>query len=226
MPLAADQEATVTNHRPFPIGSGIAVLCVALTAACGSVADGTSAPPSAKPQSGAPVPGTTATAAGTPSASAVSAQTCTSEQLTVRSDGSGTTAGHSVLVIEITNNGTASCTLSGFPTVVGTLQSGTVVHGVDTTHVFIGMANPGSSRSPVTLAPGGGAWVPLNFIDTPVNGAASCPSFSSFTITPPGLSRTYTVEAAGNGAGDPPDCEGIEVPPVLSAADAVIPSSS
>lgn len=144
--------------------------------------------------------------------------------MTVKADGSAAATGHSELVLEITNQGSTACTLSGFPVVSGTLRSGGVVHGADTTKVFIGMANPGSGPSPVELTPGAEAWVPLNFLDNPVNGATSCPAFSSFSVTPPGLDHAYTVQAPGDGAGYPPDCDGIEVPPVLSTADAVIPS--
>jgi hypothetical protein len=189
----------VTSRRSLSLGFTFAALCAAFTAACGSdVARSTSSP----------APGTA---------------TCTAAQLTVTANGSAAATGHSELIVELANRGPAPCTLSGFPTVSGTVGSGAVVHGVDTTNVFLGMANPGSGPSPVTLAPGVAAWVPLNFLDNPINGAVSCPSFSSFTVRPPDVDRTYTVQAPDGGAGRPPDCDGIRVPPVLSAAAAVIP---
>jgi hypothetical protein len=83
---------------------------------------------------------------------------------------------------------------------------------------MLGMKNPVGGPSPVALGPGAQAWVPLNFVDTPLNGATSCPSFSSFTFTPPGVDRTYTIRASAV------DCAGFKVPPVLPAADVVIPS--
>lgn len=75
-----------------------------------------------------------------------------------------------------------------------------------------------------TDPPGAKAWLPLNFLDNPVNGATSCPAFSSFAVTPPGVGRAYTVQAPDSGAGYPADCGGIEVPTLLSTAETVIPS--
>ena len=216
----------MTKRRSTPIGLTIAALCVAVTTACASVAGGAS-PQGPEAGSGAgnssaspPIISPSVSAA--PSTPTTSTATCTTAQLTVKTDGSAAAGGHAELIVEMTNQSTATCTLSGFPAVTGRLQSGTVVHGTDTTHVFIGMANPGNSPSPVTLTPGARAWLPLNFLDNPINGATSCPSFSSFAVTPPGGDQAYTVQAPDN----PPDCDGIAVPPVLSAADAVIPSSS
>ncbi|MBR7835429.1 DUF4232 domain-containing protein [Actinospica durhamensis] len=142
----------------------------------------------------------------------------------MKADGSAAAAGHSELVVEIVNQGTAACTLTGFPTVVGTLSTGATVRGADTTDTYIGMASPGTGPSRVTLVPGGEAWLPLNFSDNPINGATSCPAFSSFTVTPPGVDHAYPVQLSASASGSPSDCAGIKVPPVLSAAQAVIPS--
>lgn len=223
----------MTNRRSLPIGLTIAALCVAFTTACASTAGGassqgsktgsgagnSSAPSPTGSPSGSVAPSTPATVAAPGKA------ICTAARLTVKAAGSAAATGHSELMVEITNRGTVTCTLSGFPVVTGTLRSGAVVHGVDTPNVFIGMTNPRSGPSPVTLRPGAKAWMPLNFLDNPVNGAASCPSFSSFSVTPPGVNQAYPVRAPHSGAGYPPDCGGIKVPPVLSAADTVIPSS-
>lgn len=221
----------MTNRRSTSIGLTIAALCVALTTACAGATGGTSSQGSdtGSGTGKSPAPSPTVSPSGSAASStsatfaAPATTTCTVAQLTVKAGGSAAATGHSDLIVEITNQGTATCTLSGFPTVTGTLQSGAVVHGADTTNVFIGMAKPRSGPSPVTLRPGAEAWVPLNFLDNPINGAASCSSFSSFSVTPPGVDKAYTVRAPNSGTGYPPDCDGIKVPPVLSTADTVIP---
>jgi hypothetical protein len=206
----------MTNRGSTAICLTVATLCAGFTAACASATGNASA----QSRETSASPSASASPSTTPGTSS-----CTAAQLRVTADGSGAATGHSDLVVEITNQGAATCTLFGFPTVAGTLPSGTVVHGVDTANVFIGMTKPGSGPSPVSLNHGGTAWLPLNFSDNPINGATSCPSFSSFSVTLPGVSQAYTVHAPDSGAGYPPDCDGIKVPPVLAAADAVIPSS-
>lgn len=230
------------NRRTPPTGRlTLAVLCAAFATACASTVGGASSPdsgnssgnssasspvvsPSPSPSMSAPATPTTSTSAG-PSATA-GTTTCAAAQLAVKADGSGAATGHSELLLQITNTGAGTCTLSGFPAVTGRLQSGETVHGVDTDSVFIGMVNPGSRPGPVSLASGAHAWVPLNFSDNPVNGAASCATFASFSVTLPGVEGTFTVKASNSGTGSAPDCAGIEVPPVLAATDAVVPSSS
>jgi hypothetical protein len=156
---------------------------------------------------------------------ASNASACTSAQLAVKTDTSAAATGYSDLMIEVTNKGSAACALSGFPSVLGTLGSGGTVHGRDTADVHLGMANPGTAPGSVPLAPGAAAWIPLNFDDTPLNGASSCPAFASLSITLPGVAQPFTVSAHEYGSVYAPDCDGIEVPPVLTAADTVLPSA-
>ena len=139
---------------------------------------------------------------------------------------SGAGTGHSDLMVELTNLSSTMCGLSGYPSVVGTLQSGATVRGVETASAYLGAVNPDLAQGPVPLAPGAAAWIALNFDDNPVNGAATCPTFASFSITPPGVGRAFPVSALEYGSVYAPDCDGVEVSPVLSAANAVIPSSS
>jgi hypothetical protein len=215
------------DRRTGLTGTGIAALCLAAATACASTVDpaatgtNSSAPPSTPSSSTGPAAGPSSTApSGTPAASA-----CTPAQLTVKTDTSAAATGYSELIIEITNGGSAACTLSGFPAVLGTLGSGAAVHGRDTADVHLGMVDPGTAPGPVPLAPGAAAWIPLNFGDTPLNGANSCPAFASLAITLPGVAHTFTVSALEYGSVHAPDCDGIEVPPVLAAADAVVPSA-
>ena len=214
---------TVTNRGVPGKGLTIAVLCGALATACASTGTGGATGSGAT----APVtaPARTSAQASPSAAPSSGPATCTAAQLTVRADRTAAAGGHSELVVELANQGTAVCTLSGFPSVVGTLQSGATVHGTDTASVSIGMATPGTEPAQVTLAPGAQAWLPLNFSDNPLNGATSCPAFTKFTITPPGVDRAYQVEPLANGSGAPtaPDCAGIQVPPILSASAAVLP---
>jgi Protein of unknown function (DUF4232) len=213
----------MTKRGYIPVGLTIVGLCVVFTTACSSMAGGASAP-SSGPGSGVRNPSTASPTAPTSapappsSAAASSTGTCSAEQLTVKADGYGVAGGQAELMLEITNNGTAACTLSGYPAVVGRLPSGGVVRGTDTENVMLGVRGPVGSPSPVVIASGAHAWVPLNFGDTPLNGAKTCPSFSSFTFTPPGVDRAYPIRASGV------DCAGFRVPPVLPADDVVIPS--
>lgn len=226
------------DRRTGLTGTTIAALCLAAATACASTVEpgasgtGSSAPPSAPSSSTGPAsgsPSASGSGAGSPGSAAPTgtsaASTCTPAQLTVKTDTSAAATGYSELMIEITDSGSAACTLSGFPAVLGTLGSGAAVHGRDTADVHLGMVNPGSAPGPVPLAPGAAAWIPLNFDDTPVNGANSCPSFASLSITLPGVAHTFTVSALENGSVYAPDCDGIEVPPVLGAADTVLPSA-
>ena len=230
----------MTNRGSLPIALTFAALCVAGTAACASTSGGApnpasvsvsasvfaSASASASASEAPPVTSTSPVPASAPSTpvSSVSSTTppCTAARLTVKADASGAAGGHSELVVKITNTATTTCAMYGYPAVVGSLQSGGTVRGVDDDNVSIGMAYPGSGLSLVILAPSAAAWVPLNFLDNPINGATSCPSFSSFAVTPPGVDQAFTIQAPSH----PSDCDGIKVPPVLSATDAVIPSGN
>jgi Protein of unknown function (DUF4232) len=206
------------DHRPAIVGTGIVAFCLAFATSCASATGN----PSSQGPGAAPGAGTSAAAA-----TATTAQpTCTPAQLGVKAVTSGSGAGHSDLMIAVTNLSSTMCGLSGYPSVVGTLQSGATVRGVETTSGYLGAANPDLAPGPVQLAPGAAAWIALNFDDNPVNGAATCPMFASFSITPPGVDRAFTVSAIEYGSVYAPDCDGVEVPPVLSAANAVIPSSS
>ncbi len=229
------------DRRTGLTGTGIAALCLAAATACASTVDpaatgtNSSAPPNAPssstgPAAGGPsAPGSAASSPSSPGSTAPSstpaASACTAAQLTVKTDTSAAATGYSELIIEITNGGSAACTLSGFPAVLGTLGSGAAVHGRDTADVHLGMVDPGTAPGPVPLTPGAAAWIPLNFGDTPLNGANSCPAFASLAITLPGVAHTFTVSALEYGSVHAPDCDGIEVPPVLAAADAVVPSA-
>jgi Protein of unknown function (DUF4232) len=217
---------------------GIAALCLAAATACASTTNpATTGTPSwalpSLPRSTAPgSPSPSSAASGTGRSPGTGAPTgtsnasaCTPAGLAVRTDTSAAATGYSELMIEITDKGSTACGLSGFPTVLGTLGSGGTVRGRDTAEVHLGMVNPGAGPGPVTLAPGASAWIPLNFDDTPVNGANSCPAFASLSITLPGMAQAFTVSALEYGSVYAPDCDGIEVPPVLGAADTVLPSA-
>lgn len=231
------------DRRTGLTGSGIAALCLAAATACASTVNpattGTSSPPPSTlstPSTTAPdspsqslspssaAPGASGSSATAPTG-ASNAGACTPAQLAVKTDTSAAATGYSDLMIEITDKGSTACTLSGFPAVLGTLGSGGTVHGRDTADVHLGMANPGTAPGPVPLAPGASAWIPLNFDDNPVNGASSCPAFASLSITLPGVAQAFTVSALEYGSVHAPDCDGIEVPPVLTAADTVLPSA-
>jgi hypothetical protein len=218
-------------------GVSIAALCLAAATACASTVEPgaadapSSAPPATPVTSAASAPSSAAPSSSAPSASGPSPSgtggsasgACAPAQLTVKADTSAAATGYSDLLIEVTNAGTAACELSGFPTVAGTLSSGGTVHGRDTADVHLGMVDPGTAPGPVTLAPGANAWIPLNFDDNPLNGANSCPAFSTFAVTLPGVARAFSVSALEYGSVYAPDCDGIEVPPVLSTADTVVP---
>ncbi|MDT7843426.1 DUF4232 domain-containing protein [Streptomyces justiciae] len=143
------------------------------TPAAPEPADSASAPPSS-----APAPGGSA---ATCSAGSLQA---TARQADVRPAGTGTGAA----VVEFTNMSGGTCVLKGHPTVAGA-GNGSPEMNVPLT------VKPTGASAPVTVAPGGKAWVKLTFVQVQGEGDGYCVSGSAPVLYP-----TMVVGLPGSGA--------------------------
>ncbi len=167
---------------------GTAVLAAACASTGGSTAGRTAAPSSAAATKGAPAtpsapqPGNTSSApAASPAAGTVA---CATGHLkaTVVTGAGGAAAGSTYYPVNLTNTGSSSCSLFGYPGVSWvTGPSGSQIGRPAT-------RNPAVSASTVVLAPGQTAHVTLQVVDAQNYGKSACQPVTAhwLKIFPPG----------------------------------------
>ncbi len=145
---------------------------------------------------------TTTTAAATTSTAATSSA-C--NHITA-SPGQGQGAAGTITgVITVTNTGTASCTVNGYPTMALFSGSGapltvTMANGLTVTVSSAANAPPSS----ISLAPSSTAEFAYQFSDVPVGSETSCPTSESADVTMPGATTAspplqLAIGPCGNG---------------------------
>jgi Protein of unknown function (DUF4232) len=139
------------SPAPSPTASSSAPSAPASTAPSGPTG------PTASAVTGSPAPAS--------AACGVTALTVSARQASVRPDGTGTGAA----VVEFTNASAEACVLSGHPTVAGAGNG-----SPEKNHPLA--VTPSGTASPVTLAPGGRAWVKLTFVQVQGEGDGYCES--------------------------------------------------
>ncbi|MFJ9628334.1 DUF4232 domain-containing protein [Streptomyces sp. NPDC101175] len=154
----------------------------------------------------------------TPPASTPAAPTtgCTADSLEAsaaqaadRPQGTGTGAA----VVRFTNTGAKACVLRGHPTVAG------AANGSPELNVPL-QVTPTGTASPVTLAPGGRAWVKLTFVQVQGEGDGYCASGSAPVVYPtmviglPGAGKHQVALDDGQFA----ECDGTVTATAVSAA--------
>lgn len=179
----------------------VAAAALPLLAACGSSSpapsanETTSAPSTTAAAPAATVaPATQAssstpsTPASTPASSSASASasgpTCDLDKLRVSAGDTNGAAGHEMDVFLVTNAGTTTCTVEGYPAVALRTSSGakaavTVTHDGDYTF-------PALAPKAVALAPGGVASFAIGFTRAPQDDSEQCPSGQRLDVVLPG----------------------------------------
>jgi hypothetical protein len=178
----------------------IACLAVAGLAGCSAKSDSATTPTATKTVTTAPAPSTSTSTPPSPSTSSTPSTQpaileCTSANLTaaILNNAGGGAAGSTYVSLVLTNKGTTSCTLQGWPGV------SFVGHGNGTQ---IGQAAAFDKTSPhptVTLAPAGSAKSTLRIVQAGNYSAADCTPTKAdgFRVYPPGQKASIFATKAG-----------------------------
>jgi hypothetical protein len=153
---------------------------------------------------------------------------CQSGQLKVTSLSGGFGMGQTDEVIGFLNVSKASCTLVGYPVVVALDAHGDHVATARPMLDGIGGIHSGATAPPtVTLEPGQSASATIEGDSHPSGSATSCPSYSSFLVTPPGWTRSINMSSwRGNGSPGPfPGCIPIAITPIVPGDSGALPAT-
>jgi len=152
---------------------------------------------------------------------------CRNGQLRVTPLRGGDGMGQIEEVIGFRNPSRASCTMVGFPAVVALDAHGTPVATAQPTLDAIGGIHSGATAPPVvTLGPGQSASATIDGESHPSGSATSCPSYSSFLVTPPGVTRSIHVTSwSGWEPGPFPGCQPIAITPIVPGSSGSIPAT-
>jgi hypothetical protein len=148
-----------------------------------------------------------------PAASATS-PSCTNDQLTTALGEQGVGLGHAGQVVVFTNVSTSACTLYGYPGVAGLDAAGTqIMQASRTPSGYLGglWNTPNGPPPTVILAPGQAASALVEGIDNQV-GSMPCVRLSGLLVTAPNTTRSVDLPS------DSPECDGLEVHPVVPGA--------
>jgi hypothetical protein len=130
-----------------------------------------------------PTAAATATPTTAPTATATAATGCDLKLSTLNNGGG--TAGTFYQNIVLTNNGTSTCTLTGYPTVSLLNSAGTTVgNATNSTTV---------TAKSISIAPGKAAYSAVGFPDSGNFSAGVCKAATTISVTPPGQTTALTV---------------------------------
>lgn len=185
------------NRRPAGVLTGL-VLVAALAAACSSGSSTATTTRPTRPSTSTTVrPGTTTTptsgAASSSSAPAGPAR-CPTGSLSGSVTGTSGAAGTSEVTVGLKSASATPCVLAGYPGLQllgsgGTTLPTTVVRKGN--YPFTAMA-----PATVTLGTGQSAYFNIGYSDVPVGGETSCPTSTSFEVTPPDATDHLVVAGA------------------------------
>lgn len=171
-----------------------AAACAFTLAACGSAP----APGSASPAASSTAPSGSAPSS-TPSGSATAA--CTPARLKITLTHTGALAGQAGGYLSFTNDGTTTCQLTGWPTVVAQTAAGSATTLKHAHSTMFGAWQEASPLPVVTLQPGGSAYAVVVSDDHPAGTSTNCPApFVRLRVSPPGSSASQVVSAYLPGA--------------------------
>jgi hypothetical protein len=199
-----------------------AAACALALAACGSApATGT---PSAAGSPATPAP--SSTSSQTPSGPAAGAA-CTTAQLKITLTHTGALAGQAGGYLSFTNDGTATCQMTGWPTVVAQTAAGSAIALKHARSTMFGAWQTPSPLPVVKLQPGGSAYAVVAADDEPAGTSPSCPApFVRLRVSPPGSSASRVVSAYLPGARTYlPSCTAASGKPSAEASAITTPSS-
>jgi hypothetical protein len=197
-----------------------AIAAAAAVAAAGCAAAGTAAAlPLPLPVTAASAAngGTTAGAAG--SGAAGVRRECSAADLTVTAGTAQAAAGHSSLVLMLTNSGSAPCFLRGYPGVAVQLRGGRVYNAARAMTGYMG-GDAALSPARVQLAPGATASALIEWLHFPHDGsaavtAADCAGDRAVRLLVTAPDQATSARLAPPGPASPA-CWGFEVHPVVA----------
>jgi hypothetical protein len=200
-----------------------AAACALALAACGSTSASGSIPLSA---SSPPTPASSSTSPKTPSGSAAGAA-CTTAQLKIALTHTGALAGQAGGYLSFTNDGTTTCQMTGWPTVVAQTAAGSAITLKHAQSTMFGAWQAPSPLPVVKLQPGGSAYAVVAADDEPAGTSARCPApFVRLRVSPPGSSASQVVSAYLPGAKTYlPSCTAASGKPSAEASAITTPSS-
>ncbi len=180
------------------VGAGALVLLALAAAACSS-ATPSATPPTTSTTPATTPPSTTTSSAGAttsgPTSTTAGVTTCPASQLQLTLTDANGAAGQQEDTVVMTNTGTITCTLVGYPGMQLYDASGaaiptTVVRGQQT----FAVAAANQPVNLVTLSPGQAGAYTLHYEDVPVGAETSCPISSTAQVTPPNDVDTVPVD--------------------------------
>lgn len=186
--------------RTIHLRAAVTVFAAAalLTAGCSASNAGTPDGPVIGTSPAAAAPTTPTTPA--PDTAPAAPDRCTTSELTGSLADGDAGAGSRFFTLVLTNTGTRTCELTGFPGV-------SYVAGDDGHQVGPAAAMDGERGGPVVLAAGGSAGAPLRLVNVANYDAAVClpTPVTGLRVYPPGDTASLFVPAEGTGcAGTPP----------------------
>jgi hypothetical protein len=201
----------------------LSVACALALAACGS-APATGRTPSAA--GSPPTPAPSSTPPETPDGPAAGAA-CTTAQLKITLTHTGALAGQAGGYLSFTNDGTTTCQMTGWPTVVAQTAAGSAITLKHAQSTMFGAWQTPSPLPVVKLQPGGSAYAVVAADDEPAGTSAGCPApFVRLRVSPPGSSASQLVSAYLPGARTYlPSCTAASGKPSAEASPITTPSS-
>lgn len=171
----------------------------------------------ARPSTGDVTPAAPSTAPALPPATP-----CTTGQLALTSAGGDAGAGNRVAVFSLTNTGTTSCSLTGYPTVVVQDARNRPIASVRAEQTLGSYFRQGQTPTPVDLAPRDRAFFDIawNVVPNEAEGQTECPSVARLSVTPPGQSDALTLAQAFTPCGGR-----VRVSPIRPVAESEAPAS-
>jgi hypothetical protein len=148
-------------------------------------------------------------APGSGGATGTSVAHCTDGQVRVREGRSDGGAGHIGIRIHFKNHSSVTCSVRGYPGAAGLNKHGRQVEQAKRTRRgMVGGLKPHHKIPTVSLAPGEVATAVVEGSDVPVNNHR-CRTLHGMLVTPPNDFTAVHVKHA------PPDCDGIQIHPVI-----------
>jgi hypothetical protein len=183
----------------------LGLACAATVAACASqqTQTQTQSPPSV-------------VASKTPATATDAVTSCSTAQLTVTLTNTGALAGEAGGYLKFTNNTSATCRITGYPSVAGVTSTGRATAFRQARATMFGAWQYSTPLPVVTLRPGDSAYAVVAAPDHPAGTQSSCPSPDvHLRVAAPGSSSTTVISAWLPGAGTYlPTCASINGTPV------------
>jgi hypothetical protein len=163
-------------------------------------------------------PASSASASVSVSASSAAAAPCRTGELKVSLGPGGVAAGTWAALLEFTNAGNVSCTMTGWPTVAGITSAGAATPARNRSDAMDGLNVSGTPQ--VTLQPGGKAGIDISGTDNAAGGGSCPPPYRQLRVSAPGDSASVTVPADTSAlSGGLPSCGPVGASPVHPLSD-------